>query len=80
MIHERSEWDASRRPIHDDYCAPFRYRPPECGRSYRSNSRSNQCQASAFSISTNAPTMDPRTVVAFGVLLGAFVLMLNALA
>ena len=28
----------------------------------------------------NAPTMDPRTVVAFGVLLGVFVLMLNALA
>lgn len=28
----------------------------------------------------NTPTMDPRTVVAFGVLLGVFVLMLNALA
>ncbi len=28
----------------------------------------------------NAPTMDPRTVVAFGVLLGVFVLLLNALA
>lgn len=28
----------------------------------------------------NAPTMDPRTVVAFGVLMGVFVLMLNALA
>ncbi|WP_299237080.1 preprotein translocase subunit Sec61beta [Natronomonas sp.] len=29
---------------------------------------------------SNTPTMDPRTVVAFGVLLGVFVLMLNALA
>ncbi len=28
----------------------------------------------------NAPTMDPRTVMAFGVLLGVFVLMLNAMA
>jgi preprotein translocase subunit Sec61beta len=28
----------------------------------------------------NTPTMDPRTVVAFGVLMGVFILMLNALA
>jgi preprotein translocase subunit Sec61beta len=28
----------------------------------------------------NAPTIDPRTVVAFGVLLGVFVLMMNAMA
>ena len=30
--------------------------------------------------SRNAPTMDPRPVVAFGVLLGVFVLLLNAMA
>jgi preprotein translocase subunit Sec61beta len=30
--------------------------------------------------SGNTPTMDPRTVIAFGVLLGVVVLMLNALA
>ncbi len=29
---------------------------------------------------SNTPTMDPRTVVAFGVLFGVFVLMLNAMA
>ena len=29
---------------------------------------------------SNTPTMDPRTVVAFGVLLGVLVLLLNATA
>jgi preprotein translocase subunit Sec61beta len=29
---------------------------------------------------TNAPTMDPKTVVAFGVLFGAMVMVLNAMA
>jgi preprotein translocase subunit Sec61beta len=30
--------------------------------------------------SSNAPTMDPKTVVAFGVLFGALVMVLNAVA